>query len=44
MFTAEEKNDYESRLKEATMYAKNRNILALKTVNTLELITTKITK
>lgn len=42
--TAEEKKDHLDKMNEAIMYARNRNTLALKTVNTLELITTSITK
>lgn len=37
------KKSHDDRLREATMYAKNRNVLALKTVHTLELITKFIT-
>ena len=38
------KKSHEDRLREATMYAKNRNVLALKTVHALELITKFITR
>ncbi|XP_011405143.2 PREDICTED: ubiquitin conjugation factor E4 A-like [Amphimedon queenslandica] len=40
----DEKKDHNERLKEAVMYARNRNILALKTVNTIEMITSGITR
>ena len=40
----EEKKDHNERLSEAVMYARNRNILALKTVNMIETITSEITK
>jgi ubiquitin conjugation factor E4 A len=40
----EEKGDQEEQLQEAMMYARNRNALALGTVNTLELITSQITE
>ena len=40
----DEKKDHNERLQEAVMYARNRNILALKTVNTIEMITSGITR
>ena len=38
------KKNHEDRLREATMFAKNRNVLALRTVHALELITKFITR
>ena len=40
----EDKQQHRARLNEASMYAKNRNLLSIRTVNTLGLITQDITK
>ena len=40
----EDKQQHRARLDEASMYAKNRNLLSVRTVNTLGLITQDITK
>ena len=40
----EEKQEHNDKLEEATMYASNRNMLALRTVHTLKFITRDNTK
>lgn len=42
--TGEEKKQNDEKLDEASMYASNRNLLSMKTVHTLEIITNDITK
>ena len=42
--TSEQRQEHEGRMKEAVMYATNRNVLALRTVHSLEFITRDITK
>ena len=42
--TPEQRQQHEGKMKEAVMYATNRNMLALRTVHTLEFITRDVTK
>lgn len=42
--SADEKKQYEGKLREAVMIAKNRNMLSKKTVRFLELVTTDVSK